>query len=222
MDLKLKDVAKLLKLSDKTIYRWVQAGKIPYYRINHQYRFRKEEILQWSECIPETSVKTTPARKEEREASFPVSLYNAVNNGGIYYNIEGENITDALTNAVELINIPPGLEKKELLTLLLKREAMASTAVGGGIAFPHPRNQIVNDPAAESISICFLHSPIEGIAMDKDAVHTLFIILSSTQERHLKLLSSLYFICRQNNFLHLMKNCALRSDIINYIKQVPK
>ena len=43
-DLKLKEVAKLLQVSDKTIYRWISDGKIPYYRLNHQYRFKLIEI----------------------------------------------------------------------------------------------------------------------------------------------------------------------------------
>ncbi len=39
MDLKQKDVAELLNVSESTIKRWVADGKIPYYRLNNQYRF---------------------------------------------------------------------------------------------------------------------------------------------------------------------------------------
>ena len=47
MDLKLKDVADLLNVSEVTIRRWLADGKIPAYRINNQYRFSREEIEDW-------------------------------------------------------------------------------------------------------------------------------------------------------------------------------
>ena len=39
MDLKVKDVAELLHLSEITIRRWVQEGKIPAYRLDHHIFF---------------------------------------------------------------------------------------------------------------------------------------------------------------------------------------
>jgi len=49
MDLKLKEVALMLCVSQTTIYRWIKAEAIPYYRIKEQYRFKKEEIEAWIE-----------------------------------------------------------------------------------------------------------------------------------------------------------------------------
>ncbi|NGX51641.1 MAG: hypothetical protein K1060chlam2_01514, partial [Chlamydiae bacterium] len=36
MDLKIKDVAELLSVSETTIRRWLSDGKIPAYRLHHQ------------------------------------------------------------------------------------------------------------------------------------------------------------------------------------------
>lgn len=47
MDLKIKDVAELLSVSETTIRRWLIGGKIPAYRLNHQYRFSRIEIENW-------------------------------------------------------------------------------------------------------------------------------------------------------------------------------
>ena len=47
MDLKIKDVAELLSVSETTIRRWLTGGKIPAYRLNHQYRFSRIEIENW-------------------------------------------------------------------------------------------------------------------------------------------------------------------------------
>ena len=47
MDLKIKEVAELLNVSETTIRRWLADGKIPAYKINHQYRFNRAEIEHW-------------------------------------------------------------------------------------------------------------------------------------------------------------------------------
>jgi excisionase family DNA binding protein len=47
MDLKIKDIADLLKVEEKTINLWIKDKKTPCYKINHQYRFNKTEIKEW-------------------------------------------------------------------------------------------------------------------------------------------------------------------------------
>lgn len=48
MGLNVRDSAKLLRVSEKTIYRWVQQGKLPAYPVNEQYRFNRAELLEWA------------------------------------------------------------------------------------------------------------------------------------------------------------------------------
>ncbi len=45
--LTLKDVAELLKLSEKTIYRLAQQGEIPAFKVGGSWRFRASDIQQW-------------------------------------------------------------------------------------------------------------------------------------------------------------------------------
>ena len=47
--LTVRDLARLLKIDAKTIYRYVRKGLIPYTRIQSNIRFRYDEILQWIE-----------------------------------------------------------------------------------------------------------------------------------------------------------------------------
>ncbi len=48
MELSVRDSARLLNVSEKTIYRWVKQGKLPAYRVNEQYRFNRAELLEWA------------------------------------------------------------------------------------------------------------------------------------------------------------------------------
>src|ERR1035437_6212671 len=48
MQLTVKDAARLLNISEKTVYRWIKQEIIPVYRINEQLRFNRAELLEWA------------------------------------------------------------------------------------------------------------------------------------------------------------------------------
>jgi PTS system nitrogen regulatory IIA component len=223
MDLKLKEVAELLQVSEKTIYRWVKDGKIPCYRINHQYRFHSDEIEQWVDSGK--NIKNCSFQKKnivKVSIKEEASLYKSLKRGGIYYRISSSDINSALSDSVDLMNIPKGLNRGDVLDLLIKRESMAPTSVGNGIAFPHPREQIVPDIADECFSICFLETPIADYALDSIPLHTLIIILSATAETHLKTLSRLSYLCRDKIFIEMLETHASREELFEFIKKAEK
>lgn len=45
-----KDLGAALKIDPKTIYKYVQFGRIPYVRIQRNIRFPKRGILDWLEA----------------------------------------------------------------------------------------------------------------------------------------------------------------------------
>ena len=48
MQLSVRDVARMLNVSEKSIYRWIQQGQLPAYKVNEQYRFNRAELLELS------------------------------------------------------------------------------------------------------------------------------------------------------------------------------
>jgi len=220
MNLKLKEVVDMLQVSEKTIYRWIKDGKIPCYRINHQYRFHSDEIEEWIDA-GKNSRSCKIQKREVLDVSLKeeLSFSNALKNGGIYYRIASPDMNTALSNAMDLINIPKGLKRGALLELLIKREVMAPTSVGNGIAFPHPREQVVPNMGNECFSICFLDTPIVGYALDSCPIHTLIIILSATAETHLKTLSRLSYLCRDKIFIEMLEAQVSREDIFRFLEK---
>ena len=45
--LKLKDVAALLKVGDKTVYSMAQTGELPAFKVRGQWRFSRKDIDAW-------------------------------------------------------------------------------------------------------------------------------------------------------------------------------
>jgi excisionase family DNA binding protein len=45
--LTIVDVAKLLKVADKTVYTMAQNAELPCFKVRGQWRFRREDIDRW-------------------------------------------------------------------------------------------------------------------------------------------------------------------------------
>ncbi|MCI4397972.1 MAG: PTS sugar transporter subunit IIA [Acidobacteria bacterium] len=194
MNLTVRDIGRLLNVSEKTIYRWLKQGTIPAYRIQDQYRFNRAEILEWATSrrilISPKAFDEGPAEGAPLE---PVSLAGSLRVGGIHYRISGEDKTAVLRNLVQVLPLPEGTDRALLAEMLLARENLGSTAVGNGIAIPHPRFPVILPPSADSLSLCFLDHPVDFGALDGQAVAILFVLVSSTVRSHLRLLSRLAF-----------------------------
>ena len=50
--LTIKEVAKLLKLAEKTVYAMANAREIPAFKIRWQWRIKRTELDQWIDAQP--------------------------------------------------------------------------------------------------------------------------------------------------------------------------
>lgn len=212
MDLSVRDSAQLLKVSEKTIYRWVKQGKLPAYRVNEQYRFNRAELLEWA-----TSQRINVSANifVEPDSDVPVAgLTDALKAGGIQYRLSGTDKPSVLQSLVEVMPLPERVDRHFLLQVLLARESLGSTAVGNGIAVPHVRNPIVMHIPRPMITLCFLEQSIEFGALDGQPVHTLFTIVSPTIRAHLHLLARIGFALRDPVFAEAIAKKGSRDEIL--------
>src|SRR5262245_18322264 len=105
MQLTVRDVAGLLEVSEKTVYRWIEDGKLPGYRIGGQYRFNRAELLGWA-TANRFHVSPDIFLEPERADVGPPSLVSATQEGGIYYRVSGRKPASAIRHAVELLRLP--------------------------------------------------------------------------------------------------------------------
>jgi PTS system nitrogen regulatory IIA component len=213
MNLSVRDAARLLDVSEKTIYRWIKQQSIPAYRIQDQYRFNRVEVLEWATS---RRLQVSSEILEEPEAAGqPIpSLVEAMEVGGVHYRVSGHDKESALGEVVQLLRLPAEVDRKFLLRVLLAREAIAPTAIGDGIAIPHVRNPVVLHIDRPAIALCFLERPIEYGALDGMPVHTLLMISSPTTRAHLHLMSKLSFVLRDRGVRRALKEQGPRRAIL--------
>jgi PTS system nitrogen regulatory IIA component len=212
MKLLVKDAARLLNVSEKTIYRWIKQGSIPAYRLNDQYRFNRSELLEWA-TSRRISVSPEIFREEESETEPPVSFSEALRAGGIHYRIGGDDKPSVLHHVVETMRLPAEVDREFLYEVLLAREALGSTAIGDGIAIPHVRNPVILHLERPLVTLCFLERPVDFGALDGRPVGTLFTLISPTVRAHLHLLSRLSFALRHARFKEAVLGQASREEI---------
>jgi nitrogen PTS system EIIA component len=219
MQLGVREAARLLDVSEKTIYRWIKDGRLPAYRINEQHRFNRAELLEWATS---RRINVSPEIFEEPEDGTRTALPtvgDALETGGIHYRVGGTDKASVLTAVVELMRLPDEVNRQFLCQVLLARESLGSTGVGDGIAIPHVRNPIVMHIPKPTVTLCFLEHEIDFNAIDGKPVRTLFTIVSPVVRAHLHLLSRLAFALRDEEFRSLLSRQASREEILAAVRR---
>jgi PTS system nitrogen regulatory IIA component len=217
MTLSVRDVAKLLDVSEKTVYRWVSQQKLPASKMGDQYRFNRAELLEWATA---NQVRVSPKIFHEDASDEIIRLEDSLRAGGVFYRVAGTDKESVIREVVQIIPLPEEVDRPYLLDVLLARESLGSTGVGDGIAIPHVRNPIVMHIQRPMIALCFLENSIDFAAIDGKPVHTLFTIVSPTTRAHLKLLSGLAYALRDNEFAATISSKALREDVFAAAKRI--
>lgn len=213
MDLRVTDLQNMLNVSRKTLYRWIQARKIPAYRISGQYRFKREEIERWMG----SSRVATATEAAPLEGRAETGIGELLRRGGIHYGIAGRSMEEALEAALAATVLPAGVAPSYLLPAVLERERLMSTGVGHGVAVPHPRHPMLATPEDERVSLCFLKEPLDFHAPDGMPVSALVLVLGATLKGQLRLLSLIASLCRQDEFLRMIARQAPPDEILDYV-----
>lgn len=215
MQLTVRDVARLLQVTEKTVYGWVRDGSIPSCKVHDQFRFNRSELLEWATA---NSVPVPPELMQEQEAALDACCVSkALQAGGVHYSLQGGDKASVLGEIVQRIPFPPGTDREMFLGVLLAREEMGSTGIGNGIAIPHVRNPIVLHVKQPLITLCFLDEPIEFGAVDEKPVHCLFTLVSPTMRMHLHVISRLAFVLHDAGVCGAVIRHAPQSEILGEI-----
>lgn len=198
MQLTVRDAASVLNVAEKTVYRWIQSGGLPAYRVAGQYRINRAMLFEWA-TAKRVNFSSDEIAKDSLPAELP-SLANALGVGGIHYRVGGSAKAEALRSVVALLRLPDSADREALYQAMLVREQLQSTGVGDGIALPHVRNPSMLDVASPMVCLCFLDNPVEFGALDGKPVKTLFVPLAANVRVHLHLLARISFALRNPKF----------------------
>ena len=179
--LTIDEVAKYLRVSERTVYDWANKGEIPSGKIGTVWRFKKSEIEKW--VNQKLSGNYNFPRTEEVHLKTLISPDRIIL---INYSLK----QDALLALAENISTAPQIKNPQELTQeILRREDLMSTAIGKGIAIPHVRLSSVTDLVV-SVGLSSVDI-IDFQALDDEPVRIVIMIAAASihHEYYLKILS---------------------------------
>ena len=219
MQLTIRDVSKLLDVSESTVARWIKQRGLPAQHVGEQYRFNRSELLEWATAA-NVKVSVEVFDHLETESEPAPTLEDALAAGGVFYQLPDTSKERALRALVRVLPLPEGIDREILLRLFLAREASASTAIGDGIALPHVRNPIVLNVTRPMITLCFLEKPVDFGALDGKPVQVLFSLISPTMRTHLQLLARLSFALHDAKFKEVVLRQGRPEEILREARRV--
>jgi PTS system nitrogen regulatory IIA component len=219
VQLSVREASQFLSVSESTVVRWIKQRGLPAHQLGGRYHFHRAELLEWATANRVKVSLEMFDRFEAHEDPVP-TLAEALEAGGIHYQLADTNKERALRSLVEVLPLPGGIDREVLLHLFLTRESFASTAIGDGIALPHVRNPIVLRVARPAITLAFLKQPVDFGALDGKPVHVLFSIISPTNRSHLQLISRLSFALHDKQLREIVIRQADREAILQEVRRV--
>jgi PTS system nitrogen regulatory IIA component len=133
----IEEVAKYLRVSERTVYDWAQRGEIPSGKIGTVWRFKKTEIEQW------VNDRLSSGRLSQNPD--PVQMQTILSPKRILFLNSPAKRDVLLAMAKDLGSAPQIKNSNEFVLEILKREELMSTAIGRGIAIPHIRLMSITD-----------------------------------------------------------------------------
>lgn len=217
MEIGLDEVVKLLRVPEATVSRWVRQGYIPCTYRNGNYLFDPATLKSWAR-----SKQIHLGRPQNEGKVFPqeaTDLIAAIELGGAYYQVQGSNKQELFQEVEQLFALPahPSLS---LSDQLMQRENLATTAIGKGIAIPHPRYPMDWGMGGAAVGIFFLETPCEFGAVDQLPVYVMFVLISPSSQVHLQLLSKLAQILRESALNNFIQKHPTLEDLVKQFQKI--
>ena len=208
--LTIEEVAKYLRVSERTVYDWAQKGEIPSGKIGTVWRFKKSEIEKW------VNDRLSSGARQNTVATV-VQIKNILSPDRIIFLNHATKRDALLELAANLSTAPQVKNGQELAVEILKREELMSTAIGRGIAIPHVRLSSVTD-LVMSVGIGKTDI-IDFQTIDDTPVRMLFMIAAAYNQHSYYLQTLSYFSAKlKNKELHdallVVKEPAAAYDLL--------
>ncbi len=189
--LTIEEVAKFIKVSERTVLDWAQKGDIPAGKLGNVWRFKKSEIDRWINNKLESSKNKGKGLSDLQHLLAPERVLIT----------EFSTKRDILTALINNLSLAPQIkDPKKLEEAIWEREELMSTGIGLGIGIPHVRIYTVSDIA---LSVAINKTDIlDYQALDNIPVRIVFMVAAAYNQHteYLKLLASISKLLQDESF----------------------
>jgi excisionase family DNA binding protein len=212
--LTLKEMAQILKMNERTVLKMAQTGAIPAAKIGSQWRFKRELVDRWlEEAMLGTADRPHGGPVSGRIVLTPVT--EMLDARLVKLDLESSIKTEVLDELVQLLAETGHLDSADdFLRKLVDRERLMTTALGDGVAFPHPREPQGSLFERPKIVVGISAPGVDYDSLDGKPVHVLFLICASDDRAHLRILALLTRVIRSTDVVRQLLKAKSTDDVI--------
>lgn len=148
------------------------------------------------------------------------SLADRLRRGGTQTITTATSSIEAIRSAGQAFPLPAPA-RDVLVHSMIEREAMAGTAMGRGLAFPHPRNPLPGHHDQEFVAVAYLTPALPWGAPDGQPVKAVFFLVATSVQSHLKTLSVLAKASKSADFQALVQKQASAEELAQWFEARP-
>lgn len=220
MDLCVKDVAQLLRVSEVKIHEWLSKGALPSYKIANEIRFNRLELETWliEHGLPHPSVSEDEDGPHDplEPSILKYDLYRAIYRGRVIESQGANTKSSLILETTQKVAQDYPIEPSSLFKLLMAREKLMSTGLGQGVAVPHTR-EFLMEAHFDAVYIVYPTEPIDFGSIDKQAVHTAFFLFACSDKNHLHLLAKIAGFCQSKQHLRFLQSKPSKEKLLEMV-----
>jgi PTS system nitrogen regulatory IIA component len=215
-DFNIDELAAYLHMMPEQVSRLAERGKLPARRVGGQWKFSGAEIHHWLEDRMGLSDDAELARMEgalERaEKNDPLELTELLPLDAINLNLTARTRGSVVDQMSELAGATGLLwDTGKMADAVRDREAMHPTALDNGVALLHPRRPLAGILAQAVLALGIAPS---GIPFGGPRLTDVFFLICSTNDHeHLRILARLSRIINDDTFLTALRAAASPQEV---------
>ncbi len=191
----LEQLASYLQRNVREVSKMASRGWLPGQKVAGNWRFHRAEINQWIESQMHAyteqelaAVEAGPGRGADQQPLLATLLTEATLAVPLPASTRASVLKELVNLAEQSWQV---YDPEAVLTAVREREELASTALEGGIAIPHPRRLPSNTLGEPVVAFGRTASGIPFGAPNRGLTDLFFLVLCADQSLHLRVLARL-------------------------------
>jgi len=220
-----KQIAVYLKMDEQSVSKLIHSGQIQAKKIGRQWQVNKEALnenlgMQIGEL--HSDILASLEKNNKKAVIKIMPLLKAEN---VIFNFSPFNKNQALKALINTAVRNKGITPKQgekLLYAVIERERLCSTAIGEGVAIPHPRYAVTTKLKKPLIILGICKNGMDFESIDGRPTQLIFLISAPNDNTHLKLLARLSRLLRDKRFRYKLAMAGNFKEIKNIIEEKEK
>jgi PTS system nitrogen regulatory IIA component len=190
----LAELARHIGMDAREVKRLAKRGVLPGRLIGGEWRFNRYQMLDWLQremhSLDRRHIQNLERAMSDADDEAVISSLLATE--AVDMSLPAKSRPSVLRELVELADRTGMVyDRKEILNALEQREALGSTALPGGMAFPHPRRPLPHATAEPLVCLARVPAGIPFGATDGRLTDVFVLICCHEERQHLQTLARL-------------------------------